>query len=219
MKNLKNIFLAFLTIMLPILASAQYCNTFHTKYCPPSDNGMYSLNGQSKSALFSKGQTSELNVIVYKGQDYRISLCFDQTLGSQITFKVYETKKVKVEKVIETKTMEDEYQKDENGELAVDEWGEYILTGNQVEVVNKETITVVEKQKTLLYDNSQDGFATELEFSVETTQRLIFEVSIPGSASGSATKSKLMKSSDMGCVGILVEHMLTPIQGFKGTGF
>jgi len=28
-----------------------------------------------------------------------------------------------------------------------------------------------------------------------------------------------MKSSDMGCVGILVEHMLTPIQGFKGTGF
>ncbi|MBW6482874.1 MAG: hypothetical protein K0B10_07415 [Vicingaceae bacterium] len=219
MKNLKNIFLAFLTIVLPILASAQYCNTFHTKYCPPSDNGMYSLNGQSKSALFSKGQTSELNVIVYKGQDYRISLCFDQTLGSQITFKVYETKKVKVEKVIETKTMEDEYQKDENGELAVDEWGEYILTGNQVEVVNKETITVVEKQKTLLYDNSQDGFATELEFSVETTRRLIFEVSIPGSASESATKSKLMKSSDMGCVGILVEHMLTPIQGFKGTGF
>ena len=219
MKNLKNIFLTFLTFVLPILASAQYCNTFHTKYCPPSDNGMYTLNGQSKSALFSKGQTSELNVIVYKGQDYRISLCFDQTLGSQITFKVYETKKVKVEKVIETKTMEDEYQKDENGELAVDEWGAYIPTGNQVEVVNKETITVVEKQKTLLYDNSQDGFATELEFSVETTRRLIFEVSIPGSASGSATKSKLMKSSDMGCVGILVEHMLTPIQGFKGTGF
>lgn len=219
MKNLKNIFLALLTIVLPILASAQYCNTFHTKYCPPSDNGMYTLNGQSKSALFSKGQTSDLNVIVYKGQDYRISLCFDQTLGSQITFKVYETKKVKVEKVVETKTMEDEYKKDENGELMVDEWGAYILTGNQVEVVNKETITVVEKQKTLLYDNSQDGFATELEFSVETTRRLIFEVSIPGSASGSATKSKLMKSTDMGCVGILVEHMLTPIQGFKGTGF
>ena len=84
---------------------------------------------------------------------------------------------------------------------------------------NRTEPTVVEKQKTLLYDNSQDGFATELEFSVETTRRLIFEVSIPGSASGSATKSKLMKSSDMGCVGILVEHMLTPIQGFKGTGF
>ncbi|PKP46348.1 MAG: hypothetical protein CVT95_07150 [Bacteroidetes bacterium HGW-Bacteroidetes-12] len=219
MKNLKKTFAALLIMALPILVSAQYCNTFHSKYCPPSDKGMYSLNGQSKSALFSKGQTSELNVIVYKGQDYRISLCFDQTLGSQITFKVYETKKVKVEKVVETKTMEDEYKKDANGELAVDEWGAYIPTGNQVEVINKETITVVEQQKTLLYDNSQDGFATELEFSVETTRRLIFEVSIPGSASGSATKSKLMKSSDMGCVGILVEHMLTPIQGFKGTGF
>lgn len=218
MKNLKKIFTALLITALPMLVSAQYCNTFHTKFCEPA-GGMYTLNGQSKSALFSKGQTSELNVIVYKGQDYRISLCFDQTLGSQITFKVYETKKVKVEKVVETKTMEDEYKKDENGELAVDEYGEYIPTGNQIEVINKETITVVEQQKNLLYDNSQDGFATELEFSVETTRRLIFEVSIPGSASGNATKSKLMKSSDMGCVGILVEHMLTPIQGFKGTGF
>jgi hypothetical protein len=28
-----------------------------------------------------------------------------------------------------------------------------------------------------------------------------------------------MKSSDMGCVGILVEHMSTPISGFYGTGF
>ena len=219
MKNINNILLIISIIAMPIVASAQYCNHFHTKYCPPSESGMYSLNGQSKSALFSKGQTSELNVIVYKGQDYRISLCFDETLGSQITFKVYETKKVKVEKVIETKTMEDEYEKDENGELVVDEWGSYVPTGNQVEVINKETVTVVEQQKNLLYDNSQDGFATELEFSVETTRRLILEVSIPGSGGSGNTKNKLIKSTDMGCVGVLVEHMTTPIQGFKGTGF
>lgn len=218
MKNINKLFLTLSVITLPIIASAQYCNHFHTKYCPPSESGMYSLNGQSKSALFSKGQTSELNIVVYKGQDYRISLCFDENLGSQLTFKLYETKKVKVEKVIETKTMEDEYEKDENGELVVDEWGEYIPTGNQVEVISKETVTVVEQQKNLLYDNSQDGFATEIEFSVETTRRLVLEVSIPGGGSGSS-KSKLVKSSDMGCVGVLVEHMTTPIQGFKGTGF
>lgn len=215
MKKIKKIVLSLSLIMLSFVVSAQYCNTFHTKYCLPSDNEMYSLNGQSKSALFSKGQISELNVIVYKGQDYRISLCFDETLGAQITFKVYETKKVTVEKVVETKTMEDEYEKDENGALAVDEDGNYIATGKKVEVINKETIKVVEQQKTLLYDNSQDNFATELEFSVETTRRLIFEVSVPGSV----TKNKLTKSTDMGCVGILVEHMTTPIQGFKGTGF
>lgn len=218
MRKIKNILLT-LTLVIPFIGTAQYCNTFHTKFCEPA-GGMYSLNGQSKSALFSKGQTSELNVVVYKGQDYKITLCFDETLGSQIAFKMYETKKVKVEKVVETKTMEDEYQKNENGELAVDEYGNYIPTGNQIEVINKETITVIEQQKTLLYDNSQDGFATELEFSVETTRRLIFEVSIPGSAAGAvAPKGKLMKSTDMGCVGILVEHMPTPIQGFKGTGF
>jgi hypothetical protein len=77
----------------------------------------------------------------------------------------------------------------------------------------------------LLYDNSSDNYATELEFSVETTRRLTLELSIPdGGGSGKAKgvaqgKGKLMKSSEMGCVGILIEHMTTPKQGFYGTGF
>lgn len=227
-KYINKILLVSIIISLPAISFGQYCNYFHTKYCQPSDDDMFKLNGQSKSALFAKGQTSELNIIVYKGQDYRLSLCMDENLGSQMTFKVYETKKVKVEKIVETKTMEDEYKKCEscngtgmtgsetcyecNGDMQV-------LTGNQVEVINKETRQVVENQKQLLYDNSQDGFSNEIEFSVETTRRLIIEVSIPGGGGGGASKGKMMKSSDMGCVGILVEHMTTPITGFKGTGF
>lgn len=220
-------------IMIPVMSFGQYCNYFHTKYCMPSENEMFKLNGQSKSALFSKGQTSELSIIVYKGQDYRISLCMDENLGSQIKFKIYETKNVKVEKVIETKSMEDEYKKCPDcdgtgmmdGETCYTCNGEgQVMTGNQVEVVDKETRVVTEKQKELLYDNSQDGFSNEIEFSVETTRRLTLEISIPGGSGGGASSSKMkgskmMKSSDMGCVGVLVEHMTTPISGFYGTGF
>lgn len=213
MNNLsKNIIVALFTLTLPLLSYSQYCNNFHESFCEPSENELYKPNGQSKSALFGKGQTSELSVIVYKGQDYRISLCMDQNLGSSMEFKIYENKKVKVEKVTETKEMEDVL--DENGEP----------TGEQREVVSKQTSVVYEKQKTLLYDNTQDNLATELEFSVETTQRLIFEISIPneggsGKSSVSKGKGKLVKSSDMGCVGILIEHMTTPKTGFYGTGF
>lgn len=200
-------------MVLPIVTKAQYCNYFHSSFCIPSEDEMYKPNGQSKSALFSKGQTSELSVIVYKGQDYRFSICMDENLGGQITFKVYETKKVKVEKVVESKVMEDVLDADGNP------------TGEQKEVVTKETKVVEESRKELLYDNSSDNYATELEFSVETTRRLTLELSIPdGGGSGKAKgvaqgKGKLMKSSEMGCVGILIEHMTTPKQGFYGTGF
>ncbi|PCJ23592.1 MAG: hypothetical protein COA97_11275 [Flavobacteriales bacterium] len=199
----------------------------------PSENEMFKLNGQSKSALFSKGQTSELNIIVYKGQDYRVSLCMDENLGSQVKFKIYETKKVKVEKVIETKEMEEVMGPcgECNGEGTVDgemcyecEGEGQISTGEEKEVISKETKIVVERQKSLLYDNSQDGFSNEIEFSVESTRRLTLEISIPGGGSGGASskgmkKSKMMRSSDMGCIGVLVEHMTTPKSGFYGTGF
>jgi len=229
-----NKIIAIAVLSIPLASFGQYCNHFHESFCTPSDNEMFHINGQSKSALFAKGQTSELNIIVYKGQDYRISLCMDENLGSQIQFKIYQTINAKVDKVVETKGMQDEYIKcDEcNGTGMVDGNtcekcnGEgQIATGKQVEVTNKETHQVVEKQKDVLYDNSADNYATEIEFSAETTKRLTIEVTVPdaggsGSSKGIKTgKGKLMKSSDMGCVGILVEHMTTPISGFYGTGF
>ncbi len=229
MKFISKIVLIAVIVVSPSVSFGQYCNYFHKKYCHPSENDMFKLNGQSKSALFAKGQTSELNIIVYKGQDYRISLCMDENLGAQIQFKVYETKKVKVEKVFETKTTEDEYKpcEDCNGEGTMDgetcyscEGEGQTATGETIEVVDKETKIVTEKRKELLYDNSQDGFSTEIEFTVESTRRLTVEVTVPGGGSGSGkSKGKMMKSSDMGCVGLLVEHMTTPISGFKGTGF
>ena len=62
-------------------------------------------------------------------------------------------------------------------------------------------------------------YANEIEFTVEKSRRLVIEITVPGDGGGGSTtkkKSKLLKSSDMGCVGILVEHMTTPISGFYG---
>jgi len=137
----------------------------------------------------------------------------DQNLGDQLAFKVFETKKVKVEKIVEKKEKEDILDADGNP------------TGDQKEVITKETRVVEEIQKELLYDNSADNYASELEFSVETTRRLVLEISIPdgggsGKSKGIASgKGKMVKSSEMGCVGILIEHMTTPKTGFYGTGF
>tara|TARA_B100000809_G_scaffold74934_1_gene72675 strand:- start:1208 stop:1903 length:696 start_codon:yes stop_codon:yes gene_type:complete len=229
-KHINKIVLLAAIVMIPAMSFAQYCNHFHEKYCYPSENGMFKLNGQSKSALFSKGQTSELNILVYAKQDYRISVCLDENLGDQIKFKIYETKKVKVEKVIETKSMQDEMEactncngsgETDNEECYDCEGAGEKATGNEKEVISKETKVVVEKQKQLLYDNSTDGYSNEIEFTVEISRRLTLEISVPGGGAGSSTKKKgkLTKSSDMGCVGILVEHMTTPITGFYGTGF
>ena len=226
MKYINKIVVIALILMVPAISFGQYCNYFHEEYCSKSENRNFKINGQSKSAIFSKGQTSELSILVYKKMDYRVSLCMDENLGSQLGFKIYEMKKVKVEKVVEHKEMEEEMgpcgECSGTGELdGEDCWdcsgaGEK-STGNEKEVITKETQVVVEKQKQMLYDNSEDGYANEIEFSVEKSRRLVIEISIASDGGGGATtkkRSKLMKSSDMGCVGILVEHMMTPRSGF-----
>jgi len=70
-----------------------------------------------------------------------------------------------------------------------------------------------------LYDNSEDNFATEFEFTVTQTREIFVEIEIPGnSALADAENNEdlifVRKDTSMGCVGILVEHMITPPKGF-----
>lgn len=83
---------AIVMLLLPIGLSAQHCNNFHRKNCYPSDNAFFEYNGQSKSALFKKGQTSEMNIIIYKGQDYRLSICTEPELGEKVEYKIKDAK-------------------------------------------------------------------------------------------------------------------------------
>ncbi len=189
MKRILSILIIALFV-LPFSVQAQnYCLNYHKKFCKTKKDDVFTYNGQSRSALFEGGQTSELRIVTYKGQDYRITLCADKALGD-IKFRVLETKKIAVEKKRQEKKVEDVY--DENGDP----------TGETREVVNTITETVYEEKVEVLYDNSKDNNSMELEFTMVASKKLVLEIT-PSAGAG-----------EMGCVGVLIQHMPTPKKGF-----
>jgi len=54
--------------------------------------------------------------------------------------------------------------------------------------------------------------ADAVEFTATATKRLIVEVTAPGAANPKPKRSD--EKFDIGCVGILIEHMATPAVGF-----
>jgi len=70
-----------------------------------------------------------------------------------------------------------------------------------------------------LYDSAEDNYATEFEFTVTQTRDVYVEIEIPGSSALAEAENNeemifVRKETAMGCVGILVEHMITPPKGF-----
>ncbi len=60
--------------VLATTAAAQYdCTDYHKFNCERSTDTRFTLNGQSKSASVQVNVPTELNIIVYNAQDYRIS--------------------------------------------------------------------------------------------------------------------------------------------------
>lgn len=73
--------------------------------------------------------------------------------------------------------------------------------------------------ESVLYDNADDDFSSEFEFTVAQTREVIISVTVPGSSNlAQATNEDELifveKDKEMGCVGVLVEHMITPSKGF-----
>ena len=71
----------------------------------------------------------------------------------------------------------------------------------------------------VLYDNSEDAFASAFEFTVTQTSEIYIEIEVPGSsrmseAEGQSDLIFVRKDTEMGCIGILIEHMITPVKGF-----
>ena len=61
--------------------------------------------------------------------------------------------------------------------------------------------------------------AEKFEFTVTQTRDVFVEIEIPGSSALAEAENNsdlifVRKDTDMGCVGILVEHMITPPKGF-----
>jgi hypothetical protein len=172
-----NSLLAAVLSLLPLAMVAQSpCAEYHKFSCDHSSDKRFSPNGQSKSAAVQVGQETELNIIIYRGQDYRISICHDEkVLGEKLALRL-------VEKVRTPKAD----------------------AGSDGKQVYEETEKV-------LWDNTEHEMAQEVEFSSTSTKRIAVEVVAPGGAEEVKSKGR---SYDIGCVGILIEHMPTPGLGF-----
>ena len=185
-------------------ASAQDdCAEYHRFNCDRSTDTRFKLNGQSKSASVQIGVPTELNIIVHRGQDYRVAFCYDEkVIGDHIVARLIE--KVREPRTIEKKMIDKVEIVDANGNP----------TGQFKEEPRTETETEFEDVSKVLWDNQEHDMAEEIEFSATSTKRLVIEVTAPGAVSDKPRKND--KQYDIGCVGILIEHMPTPAMGFGG---
>jgi hypothetical protein len=88
MKKTIQIILFVSLILFPIFSFAQDCTDYHQYHCIYADYTFF-YSRQSKSALFKRGQTSELKIVAYSGEDYYVAVCAHRKFGD-IRFKILE---------------------------------------------------------------------------------------------------------------------------------
>jgi hypothetical protein len=186
-----------LTIFFLNISSSSFSQRCDKKrFYDKKDLGNYDYRGQSSYSLLSPGDTINLKIVVYSGQDYRIFAACDPALG-QVELKIIKQIK-KRKKIIKEITSEEVpiYKKDEYGELILDDWGDYIeegfetlydtIWGTKKYVVTKPLYSSI---------NSSEPFCDQ---SVKKTQVLILKVIVPEGDGDIA-----------GCSSILIGHRAT----------
>ncbi|MCW3078138.1 MAG: hypothetical protein JWO32_2747 [Bacteroidetes bacterium] len=81
-------------ISTSVFSQAGVCGNFHKKYCvlETSKGEKWQYNAQSKSGLFNQGMVSKLRCVIYKGMDYRISVCCETVLGDKVSYKIFDSR-------------------------------------------------------------------------------------------------------------------------------
>lgn len=176
--NLRNLIsLGAFTITLCVSAQSE-CSDYW-KGAQRASDSRFKINGQSRGASVQVGKPTELNIIIYKGQDYHIGFAYDEKiLGDHILIRL-------VEKVREAKGGSGSA--DANGKAYADD-------------------------RKVIWDSEEHDNSEDIEFSATSTKRIAIEVTAPGvpNAEGKGNRS----AKDIGCLGILIEHMPTPNIGF-----
>lgn len=228
MNTLSKLFSTLLLFFLSYQLNAQSCNYFHKRNCTSTSEIEMKEDMQSKSALFSKGQQSDFNLIAYEGQDYRVVLCSDETFNEPLEFRIYEKVRQRIEPTAkaaeepkETKSVASETEDDGWGSdnddsgwgtadsydsYSDDSWGS---EGSSNTESSGKPAPKYKLVKELLYDNTNDQMAQELEFTADNTKSLIIEVKVPG-----VEVVQKLKIKEVGCVGVLVEHKKSGGLGF-----
>ena len=81
-------------LALSVSAQSSVCGNFHRKYCKFDDEkgSKWEYNAQSKSGLFNQGMVSKLRCVIYKGMDYRISVCCETIIGEKVSYKIFDSR-------------------------------------------------------------------------------------------------------------------------------
>jgi len=73
---------------------------------------------------------------------------------------------------------------------------------------------VFEDNTKVIWDNQDHEMTDAVEFTATSTKRIAIEVTAPGIPEDPKSKNSGKKMTDIGCLGILIEHMPTPAIGF-----
>ena len=197
----------FLTIILlmamPLIDFAQSQRECYNtvSFCETERKAGFTKNMQSLSGAFAQGDTSEVQIIVYKNMEYRISVCSPSNpeLLGKFQFKIAEDVKKGVWK--ETTIYVDSTYEDENYDTQT------------VKVPKIQRKRVYETTEEVRYDNADDEMSQDFVFTSNKTRKLKVKVYVPN-AEGEDMSSGLSGSS-YACVGLLIEHQPGVISGFS----
>jgi hypothetical protein len=197
----------FLTIILlmamPLIDFAQSQRECYNtvSFCETERKAGFTKNMQSLSGAFEQGDTSEVQIIVYKNMEYRISVCSPSNpefLG-KFQFKIAEDVRKGAWK--ETTIYVDSTYEDENYDTQT------------VKVPKIQRKRVYETTEEVRYDNADDEMSQDFVFTSNKTRKLKVKVYVPN-AEGEDMSSGLSGSS-YACVGLLIEHQPGVISGFS----
>ncbi len=171
-------------IALVTLGMAQSECSEYWKSAPRAADSRFTVNGQSRGASIQVGVPTELNIIIYKGQDYRVSFVYDEKIiGDHVIARIIE--KVRQPKPVKAADGQADQRK-----------------------------PVFEDNTKVIWDNQDHEMTDAVEFTATSTKRIAIEVTAPGIPEDPKSKKIGKKMTDIGCLGILIEHMPTPTIGF-----
>ena len=195
MNKLKFLPLAAILIIAPIISFTQSQRECYNtvSFCETQKKMGFTRNMQSLSGAFEQGDTSVVQIIVYKNMEYRISVCSPSNpeLLGQFQFKIAEDVTKGVWK--------------ETTKKYVDDAG--------VEQTKTTRKRVYEKSEVVRYDNSKDEMSQDFIFQSNQTRKLKVKVYVPNSDGGEMSSG--LSGSSYACVGLLIEHQPGVISGFN----
>jgi hypothetical protein len=107
------------------IENKQYCTDYHKRACKFSNKDLeFQYNTQSRSALFRPGQSSSFSFTSFKGYDYKLTFCGEESItkGKPISFKVIDprTKEILFDSDAENSSQEFEFTCDNSLNLKVE---------------------------------------------------------------------------------------------------